>query len=205
MNFRLLTTLSSMSTLNLTAELERLIRHIIDSHVEFAHIDPSRVLVCVTTSRGSSSHGTYAKIHPLRFPGGHTVHKTRRGRHNLLYTMPDIAHNGVEMLYIVYFMLPRFIDRPLREKLITVFHELYHISPHFDGDIRRFPGRNFAHGGSTSRYNILMGRFVDEYLQNPESADYTAFMDCNMSGLRSRHRAIVGRKMPMPKIRVERF
>jgi predicted metallopeptidase len=193
-----------MSTLNLTAELEHLIRHIVASHGEFAHIDPSRVLVCVTTTRSSSSHGVYAKIHPLRFPGGQTVHKARRGRHTLLYTMPDIGHNGVEMLYVIYFMLPRFIDRPLREKLITVFHELYHISPRFDGDIRRFPGRNYAHGGSTKRYNALMGRFVDEYLLHPESGMHTSFMDCDMSGLRGRHRAIVGRKMQMPKIRVER-
>jgi len=193
-----------MSTLNLTAELERLIRHISASHHEFAHIDPSRLLVCVTTTRSSSSHGVYAKIHPLRFPGGHAVHKARRGRHDVIYTMPEIGHNGVEMLYVIYFMLPRFMDRPLRDKLITVFHELYHISPRFDGDIRRFPGRNFAHGGSTKRYNNLMARFVDEYLLHPDSGGHIAFMDSDMSGLRSRHRTIVGRKMPIPRIRVER-
>jgi len=109
------------------------------------------------------------------------------------------------MLYVIYFTLPRFFDRPLRDKLITVFHELYHISPHFDGDIRRFQGRNFAHGGSTRQYNSLMGRFVDEYLLHPDSERHICFMDCDMSGLRSRHRAVVGRKMPMPRIRVEKM
>lgn len=193
-----------MSTLNLTAELERLIGHITASHGAFSHIDPSRVLVCVNATRSSSAHGVYAKIHPLRFPGGDTVHTTRRGRSPVRCTMPNITHNGREMLYVIYFMVPRFIDRPLRDKLVTVFHELYHISPHFDGDIRRFPGRNFAHGGSTKRYNLIMERFVDEYLQLPGSSGFAAFMDCDMSGLRSRHRAIVGRKMPMPKIRLER-
>jgi len=193
-----------MSTLNITAELERLIRHIAGNHGEFAHIDPSRLLVCFNTTRTTSPHGVYAKIHPLRFPGGETTHKARRGRQQLTYTMPTIAHQGVEILYVIYFTLPRFINRPLREKLITVFHELYHISPCFDGDIRRFPGRNYAHGGSAKQYNSLMARFVDEYLQHPESGSHTAFMDCDMSGLRSRHRAIVGRKMPMPRIRVER-
>jgi predicted metallopeptidase len=193
-----------MSTLNLTAELERLIRHIVASHGEFAHIDPSRVLVCVASTRGSSPHGVYAKIHPLRFPGGEAVQQVRRGRYDLRYTMPTVAHNGMEMLYVVYFMFPRFIDRPLKEKLITVFHELYHISPRFDGDIRRFPGRNFAHGGSTRRYNRMMERFVDEYLLHPESGAHIAFMDCDMAGLRERHRAIVGRKLPMPRIKVER-
>lgn len=193
-----------MTTLNLTAELERLIAHITASHETFSHIDPSRVLVCVNTTRNASCHGVYAKIHPLRFPGGHRAHKGKSGRSRALFTMPEISHNGVDMLYIIYFMIPRFIDRPLRDKLITVFHELYHISPDFDGDIRRFPGKNYAHGGSTKRYNLLMEKFVEEYMDHAESGIHTAFMDCDMSALRSRHRAIVGRKMPMPRIKVER-
>ena len=39
------------------------------------------------------------------------------------------------------FYLPRFCDQSLDEKLSTVMHELWHISPAFDGDIRRLPGR----------------------------------------------------------------
>jgi predicted metallopeptidase len=192
-----------MDVLNLTAELERLISHIAASHPAFAHVDPARLLVCVTTTRTSSPHGVFAKIHPLRFPGGSRSQQVRRGRRTYLCTMPSIAHGGREMLYVIYFMVPRFMDRPLRDKLITVFHELYHISPSFDGDIRRFPGRNYAHGGSTRQYNKLMEQFVDEYLLHPESAGHTAFLSGDMDGLRSRHRAVVGRKMPMPRIRVE--
>ena len=30
-----------------------------------------------------------------------------------------------------------FLDQTFEEKLVTVFHELYHISPAFDGDLRR--------------------------------------------------------------------
>lgn len=194
-----------MTTLNLTAELERLIAHITASHEAFSHIDPSRVLVCVNTTRNGSGHGVFAKIHPLRFPGGHKARKVRRGRSQALCTMPEISHNGVEMLYVIYFMIPRFIDRPMRDKLVTVFHELYHISPLFDGDIRRFPGRNYAHGSSTRRYNLLMEKFVDEYLDHPDSCRHIVFMDYDMPALRSRHQAIVGRKMPMPRIKVERF
>ena len=69
------------------------------------------------------------------------------------------------MLYIVYFLVPRFFNLPLREKLITIFHELYHVSPGFDGDIRRFPGRNYAHGASRKRYNAEMAGLVDGYLR----------------------------------------
>lgn len=193
-----------MTTLNLTAELERLIADIAARHEAFSHVDPSRLLVCVNSTRSATAHGLFAKIHPLRFPEGRVVQTVRRGRATLRCTMPELTHQGTEVLYIIYFMVPRFLDRPLRDKLITVFHELYHISPGFDGDIRRFPGRNFAHGGSTKKYNRLMERFVDEYLQLPFCNGLTAFLEHGMSELKAKHRAVVGRKMPMPKIRVER-
>jgi len=193
-----------MTTLNLTAELERLIADIAARHEAFSHVDPSRLLVCVNSTRSGTAHGLFARIHPLRFPEGRAVQTVRRGRSTLRCTMPELSHQGVEILYIIYFMIPRFLDRPLRDKLITVFHELYHISPDFDGDIRRFPGRNFAHGGSTKKYNRLMERFVDEYLQLPFRNEVPAFLEHGMSELKERHRAGVGRKLPMPKIRVER-
>lgn len=193
-----------MSTFNLTAELERLIADIAARHEAFFHVDPSRLLVCVNSTRSGTPHGLFAKIHPLRFPEGRVVQTVRRGRSSYRCTMPEISHQGREILYVIYFMIPRFLDRPFRDKLITIFHELYHISPLFDGDLRRFPGRNFAHGSSTKKYNRLMERFVDEYILLPGIEGLTAFLEHGMSALRERHRAIVGRKMPMPKIRVER-
>jgi predicted metallopeptidase len=191
------------TTLNLTAELERLIADIAAKVDEFRHIDPRRLLVCVNSSR-SSQHGTFAKIHPLRFHGGALSRVVKKGRSSIACIMPEVSHNGVEMLYVIYVTLPRFMDRPLEEKLVTVFHELYHISPSFDGDIRRFPGRNFAHGSSAKKYNLLMERFVDSYLQLPASSERVAFLDGDMAALRLRYRAIVGRKMAMPKLRLER-
>ena len=193
-----------MTTLNLTAELERLIADIAAKHEAFSHVDPARLLVCVNSTRSSTPHGLFAKIHPLRFPQGSVVQTVRRGRATLRCTMPEVTHQGREILYVIYFMIPRFLDRSLRDKLVTIFHELYHISPLFDGDIRRFPGRNFAHGSSTKSYNRLMERFVDEYVQVSGSAGLTAFLEQGMTQLREKHRAIVGRKMVLPKIRVER-
>lgn len=193
-----------MTTLNLTAELERLIADITVKHEAFSHIDPSRLMVCINSSR-SSSCGLFAKIHPLRFPGGERVRTVKRGRFTYRCTMPVVSHKEVELLYVVYFTIPRFFDRPLKEKLITVFHELYHVSPQFDGDIRRFTGRNYAHGGSTKKYNRLMEGFVEEYLQTTSAGELTGFLEQGMADLREKHRAIVGRRMAMPKIRVERL
>ncbi len=191
-------------TLNLTAELERLVAHLAERVGEFGHIDPRRVLVCIATTRGSGIHGTYAKIHPLCFAGGSKTTTIRRGRHTYTCTMPTVSHRGEEMRYVIYFLAPRFFDLPFREKLITVFHELYHISPAFDGDIRRFPGRNYAHGTSTKRYNALMATMVDAYLAGAESRAHLAFLEVGMEELRQRSRAVVGRRMTAPKIRVSR-
>ena len=52
---------------------------------------------------------------------------------------------GVEMLYILKFYLPRFQNEPFEEKLTTIFHELWHISSDFNGDIRRHSGRCYVH------------------------------------------------------------
>lgn len=191
-----------MTTLNLTTELERLIADITERVDEFRHVDSRRVLVCVATTRGGGVHGTYAKIHPLRFENGARTRTVRRGLRKFTCEMPTITHLGVEMSYVIYFLIPRFINLPFREKLITVFHELFHISPEFNGDIRRFPGRNYAHGGSTRRYNAYMAKLVDAYLAGLEELTPLAFLEGDMEALRERYRAIVGRKMAVPRIRI---
>jgi hypothetical protein len=102
----------------------------------------------------------------------------------------------------VTFCLPRFLDQTFEEKLVTVFHELYHISPACDGDIRRFPGRNYAHGSSTRSYNALMGKLVDAYLELLPDRCALGFLEGNLAELRSRHRAIVARRLPAPRISI---
>ena len=170
---------------------------------EFSHIDPTKVLLCVSSTRGSGVHGTFAKIHPLRFPGGSRSREIRRGRRVFTCTMPAVTHRDNEILYLIYFLVPRFLNLSLREKLVTVFHELYHISPDFDGDIRRFSGRNFAHGSSRKRYNKLMESLVDGYLQEKKSLDAFDFLAGDMDALRVKYQAIVGRRYPTPKLQVQ--
>jgi hypothetical protein len=190
-----------LSTLNLTGELESLIGDIIAGTPELSHIIPNKLLVCVSSGRPSAG-GSLAKIHPLRFEGGEKSVSTRRGRRNVVCTMPTIRHQGEEILYVIYFLVPRFLELPFREKLITIFHELYHISPACDGDIRRFPGKNYAHGSSTKNYNVYMGKLVDIYLQQTADHSPLAFLEGNLAELRSRHRAIVARRLQAPRISI---
>jgi hypothetical protein len=191
-----------MSVLNLTRELEAVVTDIVGRVDALGHIDPSRILICVASTRGGGVHGTFAKIHPLRFRGGESSIQVKRGRKTCTCSMPSVTHRGVEMLYIVYFLVPRFFNLPLREKLITIVHELYHVSPGFDGDIRRFPGRNYAHGASRKRYNAVMAGLVDEYLRMADPVAVPDFLLGDMAGLRARYRTVVGRRFPAPKIQI---
>jgi len=192
-----------VSTFNLTRALEDLVADIVCRVSEFSHIDPAKVLLCVSSTRGGGVHGTYAKIHPLRFSGGSRTREVRRARKVFTCTMPTVTHRDTEMLYIIYFLVPRFLNLSMREKLITVFHELYHISPAFDGDIRRFSGRNFAHGVSRKRFNSLMEVFVDRYLQEKTSLDCFGFLEADMAALRVTFQTIVARRYPAPKLRIQ--
>src|SRR4030095_10646232 len=99
---------------------------------ELSHIDLSRVALSFSQTRRGVSWGMYASLTPLRFQGG-ALTTRRRGR--LYQVQRLIDGSGREMLYLLSFYLPRFMNLDFREKLITVFHELWHISPEFDGDL----------------------------------------------------------------------
>ncbi len=189
-----------MATLNLTLELERLIADIVRRTESFGHIDPERVMVCISSTRGGGIHGTYAKIHPLRFENGSRTTGVRRRTGTIRYEITPVTFRDGEMLYVIYFLVPRFLNLPFREKLITIFHELYHISPEFNGDIRRFPGKNYAHGSSTKRYNALMATLVDAYLAGPDRERLASFLEGDMEEMRRRYGTIVARRLATPKV-----
>src|SRR5437773_9279432 len=155
---------------NYTEALEGLIREIVGRVEEFRSIEPERLLVACARSRDDGPTGAYGKIVPMRF--AHGARERRIGRHT--YEMPPLTYRGREILYLIYFFMPRFGDLPFREGLETVVHELYHISPRFDGDIRRFPGRNYAHGSSQKRFNAAVAALTQRYLtpDEPATADF---------------------------------
>lgn len=162
----------------------------------FQHISMDRVAVTFAQARTPGIYGIQAKLTPLRFEEG-ALTKKMRGR---TWTVQRVYVGKTEMLYLLTFYLPRFQDNTFREKMITVLHELYHISPHFDGDIRRFEGRYHAHSSSQKEYDRLMERYVDEYLQLAPPQELMRFLQPNFRGLVDQHGRIVGRKIPAPKL-----
>lgn len=162
----------------------------------FAHLRMDEVLVTFAQARRNVQHGLQAKLTPMRFENGSLT--TRR--HGRTWTAQRLYHDEREMLYILTFYLPRFLNHCFREKMITVFHELYHIGPRFDGDIRRFGGHYHVHTHSQKEYDRAMELLVDEYLAtNPPPAVY-AFLQHRFLTLQQRHGRVVGLQVPIPKL-----
>ena len=92
-----------------------------------------RVAVTFSQTRKQVSHGLYASMTPMRFEGGSLQDNSEEQHYTVQRLFDD---NGCEMMYILRFYLPRFMEESFQEKLVTIFHELWHISPDFNGDLR---------------------------------------------------------------------
>jgi hypothetical protein len=182
---------------NFTLHVRKLCEDMTRRLPDLAHVDMSRVAVCFCQARKSVPHGIFASLTPLRFKDGAAT-TVRRGRLHAIQRVRDAA--GQEMLYILSVYLPRFQNLDFREKLITVLHELWHISPDFNGDIRRHEGRYHAHTHSQAEYDEEMGRLADRWLELSPPRDLWGFLEDDFGQLLIRHTGIVGLKIRRPRI-----
>jgi hypothetical protein len=164
---------------------------------ELRHIDASRLLFGMTQARSGRRHGLQARVTPLRFRHGQL---TRRRRGGGQYQVQRYFVNGREMLYLVTFYLPRFLDQDFDDKFITLFHELYHISPHFEGDLRRHEGRCELHTRSKRLYDAHMAHLARAYLSNGADRSLHLFLRLNFAQLQHRHGSVVGVVVPRPRL-----
>lgn len=160
------------------------------------HIDVSRLLLAVTQARSGRPHGLQARVTPLRFHEG----RLRRRRHGISYQVQRYFVDEREMLYVMTFCLPRFLDQDFDDKFITLFHELYHIGPAFDGDLRRHQGRYAIHSHSKRGYDEYMAALARSYLADGADAQRHAFLRLNFGQLQQRHGHVVGVVVPRPKL-----
>lgn len=180
-----------------TARMRRVCEHVTQSMAELQHIDMNRVAVSFAQARIRSSWGMYASLTPLRFKGG-SVEGKRRGRTYAIQQLVD--RQGREILYILTFYLPRFQDQTYREKLITIFHELWHVSPSFDGDLRRHDGRCYAHTHSQAAYDAHMAELAERWLEGKPPEELLDFLQFDFRTLQSLHGRIYGVRVPRPKL-----
>lgn len=167
---------------------------------EFSHIRMNEVAVTFAQARHRVAHGLQARLTPMRFECGRmtTVRGGQRWTVQRLFAGNGPARR--EMLYILTFYLPRFLDHGFREKLVTVFHELYHVSPLFDGDIRRLGGRYHTHSHSQREYDRQMEIFVDRYLSLGPPRPVYGFLKKRFRQLEAEHGGVVGLRVPVPKL-----
>jgi Putative phage metallopeptidase len=189
--------MATQNGFDFTSRMRLVCQEVVQSLPEFGHVDMNRVAVSFAQARMRTSWGMYASLTPLRFPGGN-IEGQKRGRRYAIQQMVD--RSGREMLYILTFYLPRFQDQTFREKLITIFHELWHISPHFDGDLRRHEGRCYAHTHSQAQYDAHMAMLVDRWLQLSPSPELLDFLEHSFHALQNLHGRVYGVKVPRPKL-----
>jgi len=180
-----------------THHMRRLCQDMVARVDRLSHVDMARVAVSFSQARRATAYGIYASLTPMRFADG-KAHTIRRGRKWGVQRLDGL--DGREMLYILNFYLPRFLDLGFREKLTTVMHELWHIGPKFDGDIRRFQGRCFAHGASQKKYDGMVDILVDQWLSSEPSESVCEFLRGDFRDLIARQGSIFGQKFPAPKL-----
>jgi predicted metallopeptidase len=160
------------------------------------HILMQHVLTGITRARTRRSYGLQAKVTPMRFAHGKLLQR-RRG---WMYQVQQYYVAGVEMLYLMSFCLPRYLDLCFEEKMITIFHELFHIAPEFNGDLRRHSGRYYQHTHSKKKYDAQMKTYVEAYLAaEPHPALY-GFLRHSFEELHERHGRVLGVIVPAPKL-----
>lgn len=182
---------------NFTDRVRDVVSDMVGRLEELAHVDVSRVAFSFAQARKRTTHGVHASLTPMRFEGG-SLTTRRNGSEYTVQRLYD--RSGLEMLYILNVYLPRFMDVPFEEKLVTILHELWHISPDFDGDLRRHPGRCYAHTHSQADYDARMKVLADRWLQGNPPACLYAFLDMSFGQLTKAYGPVVGRRVPHPKL-----
>lgn len=180
-----------------TGAMRQLCDDMVARLAELSHIDLDRVAISISRTRQNGSHGLYATLTPLKFEAG-AAEQILDGRRYGVQQLLD--QQGREMMYILSFYLPRFQNTTLEEKLSTVLHELWHISPGFDGDLRRHAGRCYAHGSSQREYDAQMDRLAQRWLSLDPPEHLYEFLTVDFAELEAEHGRVFGARWPTPKM-----
>ncbi len=138
---------------------------------DFRHIQHDQVIYGLSRAAKKSPHGVYAKTHPLRFENG----EIQKIVHGHLYRCSNFVFQGKKILYYISFLLPRFMDLTQKSKMITILHELFHIAPEFNGDIRRLTDGKPAHGASREAFDKNLEPYYDEIIAHLPKSSYAHF------------------------------
>lgn len=138
---------------NLGKAIKAVMRDVSRRMPAFEHIDPSRILVVAGEARRASR----ATVRPLAFADSRDRISADRRR-----AKPLVQIRGRQMLYVVVFR-PRFFLRSSAEQRVeTILHELWHISPRFDGTLDRARRHTqLSAEGFRARFDPLVERYLE--------------------------------------------
>lgn len=187
----------SIAGFHFTHRMGVLCEDIVDRCPDLAHIRMQQVGVTWTQARKRTAHGLHAWLLPMRFQGGALDGRIGRRRYTVQRMFGPL---GQEYLYLLAFCLPRFLDLNFGEKLTTIFHELWHISPNFDGDLRRHPGRCYAHSSSQLAYDQQMKQQARQWLDAHPPLELYDFLYLDFATLYRTQGRIGGVKLRRPKL-----
>jgi hypothetical protein len=182
---------------DITGHIRALCTDISSRLPEMHHVDVRQMAFSFSQVRKRSRYGMWASLTPMRFQDG-TLVEVRRGHRYTFQRMFDSS--GQEMLYILNVYLPRFLDLGFREKLVTVFHELWHIDPTFNGDLRRHAGRCYAHTHSQKAYDGAMEKLADRWLALSPPESVYDFLQYSFLDLAKRYGGVYGARVRHPKL-----
>lgn len=182
-------------SINLTDVLTLIIHDMIQSTGEFKAFDLNRMLICCASNRKDCRGAIYGKLLPLRFKDGAEIIK-HNGR---FYTIPKLKVNNFEILYIIYFYIPKFFNLSAKDKINVMFHELYHISPEFNGDIRRMGKFKAAHGHSRKSFEEKYIEFADIFYEKIKETPYYNFLNMDSHQIKSNFKTVKYRRMKSVK------
>ena len=184
-----------------TAPIRRVCEDIVFRLPVFAAIRMDHVAVSLVRTRNRRMYGVFASVTPLRFPGGNL----RSAEGGKILEMPSLTdRQNRPILYVLSIYVPRFVDLPITEKINTLVHELFHISPKFDGSIRSFGGRYHAHGASQKEYDAKVARYARLWLSGDPAPELWDFLRYDFKTLCARYGGLTGTTVKIPPMKVIR-
>ncbi len=163
---------------------------------ELSYINLEHVLFTISPSDSSALWGKQAKLTPLYFPGGQSVGEVN----GVTYRAQEIWVKEFRQKYLVTFFMPRFLQQTFSEKLVTIIHELFHISPAFDGDLRRFETSDDHHAGDEKAYDQQMIDIARRFLSSKPDPRYLDFLRLDYVAMKSRYGGVGGVHLAPPKL-----
>ncbi len=185
-----------LEEINITDIMTLLLFEAIKTSHNYRHFDINKILIAGSQNKPWGKNAIFSKVIPLRFEGGE-----QRTRHNdEEYCFPRVTRGEHEILYIIYFYFPSFFDLDAKKKIEVLFHELHHISPAFNGDIRRHGKGKYIHGHSGEKFNESFQEEANSFYQHIAGTNFFDFLDMNATEISSLFKKINMTKFKRPKI-----